>query len=131
MLPILQNRRSSGLQIFHVNIRSLNKKFEKLQDFLSQLKGEFIVIALTETGSTDDEASKWFLAANSQLNPSSPKKSKWPQRDRIAIFIRDKLDFKILKNLKNNGIANLSIKTLQNHSKSILVSVIYRQPRGN
>ena len=31
----------SGLWIFRINVRSLNKDFEKLKDFLSELSDEF------------------------------------------------------------------------------------------
>ena len=72
---------SSGLSKFYVNIRSLNKNFEKLKDFLSGLKDKLSVIALTNTWFSDDKAEKIpsckdktkirqrqrFLPANSQL----------------------------------------------------------------
>ena len=129
---LLQNRRSSGLLIFHVNIRSLDKNFEKLQDFLSELKGEFSVIALTETWFTDHKTGKDSLLQISNSTPVYQKKQ-ITQRARIAAFIHNKLDFKILKKLNNNNndIENLTIKIFQDHSKNILVSVIYRPSRGN
>ena len=52
---------SSGLSIFHVNIRSLNKNFEDLKDFLSGLKDKLRVIALTNTWFSDDKADKDFF----------------------------------------------------------------------
>ena len=39
--------------IFHLNIRSLNKNIENLQNLVSVLKGHFKIIALTETWCRD------------------------------------------------------------------------------
>ena len=50
---------SLGLLIFHVNIRSLNKNFGKLNNFLSQLKKKFSEILLIERWSTDDKDSQF------------------------------------------------------------------------
>ena len=129
---LLQNRRSPCLSIFHINIRSLNKNFEKLQDFLSELKGEISVIVLRETWFTDDKTGKDFLL---QISSSTPvyQKKQITQRGRIAAFIHNKLDFKILKilNNNNNDIENLTIEIFQDHIKNILVSVIYGPSRGN
>ena len=40
--------------MFHINIWSLNKNFEKLPEFLRIMKNEFDLIAISETWCTDD-----------------------------------------------------------------------------
>ena len=40
--------------VYHINIRSLNKNFDKLLEFLSIMKNEFDIIAISETWCNDD-----------------------------------------------------------------------------
>ena len=42
----------------NINIRSMNKNFEKLREYLSHVKGNFSFIALTVTQCSDDKADK-------------------------------------------------------------------------
>ena len=42
--------------ILHINIRSLNKNLEKLREYLSVVKKDFSVVALTETWCNDEKA---------------------------------------------------------------------------
>ena len=51
---LLQN----SFSILHINIRSLNKIFEKLCKYLSLVKRDFSVVVLTETWYNDDKAAQ-------------------------------------------------------------------------
>ena len=53
-----QNLLKNSFSVLHINIRSMNKNFEKLREYLSHAKGNFSVIALTETWCNDDETDK-------------------------------------------------------------------------
>ena len=44
--------------ILHINIRSLNKNFEKLREYLSLVKRDFSVVAHTKTWCNDDKAAQ-------------------------------------------------------------------------
>ena len=44
-----QNLLKSSFSVLHISIRSMNKNFEKLREYLSRIKGNFSIIALTET----------------------------------------------------------------------------------
>ena len=44
-----QNLLKNSFSVFQINIRSMNENFEKLCEYLSHVKGNFIIIALTET----------------------------------------------------------------------------------
>ena len=44
--------------ILHINIWSLNKNFEKLREYISLVKRDFSVVALTETWCNDDKAAQ-------------------------------------------------------------------------
>ena len=39
----------NSFSVYHINIRSLNKNFDKLLEFLSIMKNEFDIIAISET----------------------------------------------------------------------------------
>ena len=62
----------SSFSILQINIRSMNKKFEKLQEYLNVVKGKFSIIALTETWCNDDRADKTLYGKNIQLHTYSP-----------------------------------------------------------
>ena len=53
-----QNLLKNSFSVLHINIRSMNKNFEKLREYLSHAKGNFSVITLTETWCNDDETDK-------------------------------------------------------------------------
>ena len=48
----------NSFSILQINIRSMNKNFEKLQEYLNVVKGKFSIIALTETWCNDDRADR-------------------------------------------------------------------------
>ena len=43
----------NSFSILQINIRSMNKNFEKLQEYLNVVKGKFSIIALTEMWCND------------------------------------------------------------------------------
>ena len=51
---IFQKSKTDSFSVLHVNIRSLNKKFEKLKLMLSKLTFSFKIICLTETWCTNE-----------------------------------------------------------------------------
>ena len=55
---------SNSFHILHLNIRSLNKNFEKLKLLLAQLSHNFSIICLTETWCTNDS---FINSSNFQL----------------------------------------------------------------
>ena len=44
--------------ILHINIRSLNKNFKKLREYLSLVKRDFSVVVLTKTWCNDNKATQ-------------------------------------------------------------------------
>ena len=58
-----QNFLKNSFSVFHINILltfiiNMNKNFEKLPEYLSHVKGNFSIIAFTETWCSDDKADK-------------------------------------------------------------------------
>ena len=81
----------------------MNKSFEKLRDYLSHVKRNFSIIALTETWCSDDKADKnslWQLpnyAATHQITNSGQK------RGGIASYVHNSLNYEIPKNKNINN----------------------------
>ena len=44
----------NSFSVYHINIRSLNKNFDKLLEFLSIMNNEFDITAISETWCNDD-----------------------------------------------------------------------------
>ena len=53
-----QNLFKNSFSVLHINIRRMNKNFEKLREYLSHVKGDFSIITFTKTWSSDDKADK-------------------------------------------------------------------------
>ena len=51
-----QKLHKNSFSVLHINIRSLNKNFEKLREYLSLVKRELDVVTLTETWNGDQAA---------------------------------------------------------------------------
>ena len=98
-----QNLLKNSFSVLHINIRSMNKNFEKLREYLSHAKGNFSVITLTETWCNDDETDKnslWQLpnyTAIHQIRNSSQKGGG------IALYVHNSLNYKIPKNKNINN----------------------------
>ena len=53
-----QSLLKNSFSVLHINIRSMNKNFEKLHEYLSHVKGNFSIIAFTETWCSGDKTDK-------------------------------------------------------------------------
>ena len=53
-----QNLLKNSFSVLHINIRSMNKNVEKVREYLSHVKGNFSIMALTGTWCSDDKADK-------------------------------------------------------------------------
>ena len=128
-----QNLLKNSFSVLHINIRSMNKNFEKLREYLSHAKGNFSVITLTETWCNDDETDKnslWQLpnyTAIHQIRNSSQKGGG------IALYVHNSLNYKIPKNknINSNDIECLSIEIVSKTSKHVIIFCIYRPPRDD
>ena len=123
---------SENFSIIHLNIRSLHKNIDKFKDFLNDIKGKFSVNVLSETWIDDDKAdlnSLFHIPNYSFIH----EKRKINHKGRgLGIYVHKTLDYKILPNLAKNT-ENIEIFTIElenKNSKDILISAVYRPPRG-
>ena len=123
---------NESFSIFHLNIRSLNKNIDNLRNLLSLLKGHFKVIVLTETW-CGDTASKNSLFQIPNYNVIHETRKDDRQGGGVCIFIRKDLNFNLRNDLDkfDNDIETLTIEIINEKAKNIVVSGIYRPPRGN
>ena len=123
----------NSFSILQINIKSMNKIFEKLKEYLSVVKGKFSIIALTETWCNDHRADKnsaWQIA---NCTPIHQIRQSGQKGGVIALFAHNNFDFKIIKRggICSDDIEYLAVEILRNEDKNIIFSCIYRPPRGN
>ena len=118
--------------IFHLNIRSLSKNIDNLQNLVSILKGHFKVIVLTETWCRDT-ASKNSLLQIPNYTVIHTTRGDDKQGGGVCMFVRNDLNFKLRNDLDrfDSDIETLSIEIENRNSKNIIITGIYRPPRGN
>ena len=98
-----QNLLKNSFSVLHINIRSMNKNVEKVREYLSHVKGNFSIMALTGSWCSDDKADKnslWQLpnyTAIHQIRNSGQKGGG------IALYVHNSLNYKIPKNKNINN----------------------------
>ena len=93
----------NSFSVLHINIRSMNKNFEKLREYLSHVKGHFSIIALTETRCSDnkaDENSLWQLPNYRTIHQI---RNSGQKGGGIALYVHNSLNYKIPKNKNINN----------------------------
>ena len=87
----------------HINIRSLNKTFERLLEFSSIMKNEFDVIAISETWCNDDSINVNSLYQIPDYRLTHQIRKIGNKGGRLALNIQKTITFKTLKKLSNNN----------------------------
>ena len=125
-----QNLLKNSFTVLHINIRSMNKNFEKLREYLSYVKGNFSIIALTQAWCSDDKADKnslWQLPNYTAIHQIRNSDQKGRGK---ALYAHNSFNYKLPKNknINNNDIECLNIETVSKTSKIGITSCIYRPP---
>ena len=87
----------------HINIRSLNKTFERLLEFSSIMKNEFDVIAISETWCNDDSINVNSIYQIPDYSLTHQIRKIGNKGGRLALNIQKTITFKTLKKLSNNN----------------------------
>ena len=121
-----------SFSILQINIRRMNKNFEKFWEYLNVAMGKFSIIAFTETWFNDDRTDKnsaWQISNDTPIHRIRPT----GQKGGIAFFVHNNFNSKVIKkeNIYNDDIEYLTSKILRNKDKNIIFSCICRPPRGN
>ena len=128
----LQTFSKESFSFLHLNIRSMNKKFNAFQDFYKSLNTKFSIFYLTETWANDININQNALfqlegyITIHQIRKSSKGRG-------IVRFIRNSLLYKLRSDLGINcqDIESLSIELLNSQTRNTIFNAIYRPPNGD
>ena len=114
--------------VFHVNIRSLNKNFAKLLEFLTNMKNEFHVKLISKMWCNDDSINVNFLYQIANYLPIHQFRKTDNNGGALALYIHKTITFNTLEKLSNNNehIENLCIKIIRKNLKNIISLCIYK-----
>ena len=127
----LNKPNTSSFSILNLNIRSLGKNITKLQFLIHKLKWEFNVICLQETWSkyeTNDLMTIDLPGYNLVTLPRGHSR----RGGGLGLYIKNDLLFKLRKDLtcSDEDVEILTIELLRQNEKNMLLSNIYRPPKG-
>ena len=114
--------------LLHINARSLNKNVDSLELLLTNLNQfPFSIIGITETWLHSTSPPVFNLSNYSMLRADRQH----GKGGGVALYIFDKLNIKSRPDLHIEGAEDLFIEVLNDHSKNIIVGVIYRPPNND
>lgn len=114
------------INIFHTNIRSINKNYDELLVFLQAIPIKYHIIVLTETWTVENISLFNLEGYNIYYN-----QGQFNQNDGVIVYTRLDLNTKHdLVNLQeiNNKILKIEFEI---NRRTFLISALYRSPAGN
>ena len=115
--------RTRGLKVCHLNIRSLLPKIDILRLFIN--KNPFDVIAVSET---------WLKPSvtNAEINIANYSIARQDRKDKTGggtvIYVRNGLPYRSRTDLQNNYSESCWIEITRRNTKSLFISSVYRPP---
>ena len=128
----VNNVSSNSFSVVHINIRRMQKIFEKFQEFFKTLKFNFSAVCLSETWCDSLDSTK-----NSNFRLHGYKSFHQTRDGRkgggLCIFLRNTLSYKIRSdlNMNSDAIECLCLEISTKTSKNIILSLNYRPPNGD
>ena len=126
LLPIINCHINESLFIIYINIRSLNKNFDSLFEFLHLLSAVPDIICLPETKIKDENISVplgipnyEFIHTDSNTNVEG-----------VAMYIKSEIKFEVLQHL-HLDLDNCEDLWVQLSQCKITFGVIYRHPKSD
>ena len=120
---------SQNLFLLHLNIRSLQKNYDKLGDFLDQLPTRPHLICRSETKIKYQPLLDISLPNYNFIHAALPTNA-----GRVGLYISDSLNYEILgtNSIHTSGCESIFIKLPKLTSKHLItIGVIYRYPKNN
>ena len=111
-----------SFSIFHLNIRSESKSFEKFKDFWNGHINSFKVIVLRETWLKDENANKNSLYQIPNYTPIHLTRNGLRKGDSVALFVHNSLNCKEKRNGSKSidTIGTLSVEINKNKKPRFL-----------
>ena len=126
----IQHDDNSDFSLLHLNIASLSKHFDDLQNFLTLLDHKFDIIGITEHKISRNSLEKNFYLPGYKFCFDLINSS----YGGTGIFISDKLNFKRrddLSMIRNEELESTFVEISIPNRKSIICGTIYRHPKMN
>jgi len=122
------NGSTNVMFLIHLNIRSLQKNFDNLCEFLSQLSSKPHAIAISKTKIKDTPLVNISIPGYTFLHKNSMTKA-----GGVGMYISDSFQFKELQfNFSFSGCESLWFRlTCPNSKIDYVVSTVYRHPSTN
>ena len=120
-----------NLSLIHVNTRSMNSNFKKLNDFLLSCPNSFNIVCVTETWSTDNDIknnSNFHLPNFDFIHQERKSGNLFCC---ILIYVMNHLKFNLIKDLSvSDGNGFVTVKIENKNSKNVIITLCYRPPGG-
>ena len=113
----------------HLNVRSLNKNFDQLRDFLNELKFNSSVIGVSETWLKDTPSPLFSVEGFSLFTNNRTEK----RGGGVGFYVSDNLKAKVIEELsiKSEDIEAIFIDMYVPDQKNFVVGEIYRPPNSS
>ena len=120
-----KNKLNKSLAMLYINIRSLNKNFDKLYEMLVNMESKPDIIALSETWITNNRPDEYDIPGFEFLHTKSPTNN-----GGVAFFISQQYNAQVTNeyNLNTDDCEDLWINVDMKTKGSVVVGVIYRHP---
>ena len=120
----------NSFSIYCINIRSLNKNFDKLLEFLSFMNNDFDIIAISETWCNDDNINLNSLYRIPNYTAIHQIRKTGNKGGGLVLHMHKTITFNPLEKLSNNNehIESLSVEIIRKNQKNIILSCICRDP---
>ena len=121
----IANSSNPSFSILHLNVRSLKRNLEKLQDhLLAELNLPFSVIGITETRIKNTK----LLDFNPHVDGYNFEFVPTPlSAGGVGVYISCDLDYRIIEKVSNIYFQAIWIEIITKKNKNILIGVVYRQ----
>ena len=116
----------TGLSFLHMNIRSLSNKFDKLTNFLGQLRVKFPIIGISETWLDDCYHFSDIAGYNFLHKPGVNRIG-----GGVGLYIGEHLNYKERHDLafsEDKSAESLFVEINRTKEKNLTVGIIYRPP---
>jgi len=127
-LESLKVKSKNKFSLLHVNIRSLTKNLEKLEELLAGIRTLPDIIAITETRLKNAMNFGFRLQGYSiEYHDSSTNAGG------VALFVKDSLSYRVENKLMVDtpSCENLWLQFDTNNSNTFVIGVVYRHPNSN
>ncbi|XP_065664405.1 uncharacterized protein LOC136086066 [Hydra vulgaris] len=130
---IIEGMESDSFSILHVNIRSLQKNFDSLKQFLYKVNMNFQIICLSETWCDDKNIENNYNFHLPNYKVIHQIRTSGKVGGGLCIFIKNSLLYKVKSDLSSttNDYESLCIELVNKTSKNIIIHALYRPPSGS